>query len=82
MFKLLRVLLVLIGVVGLSACQERDQAVFTSPNQMMALVQEYNQNQQAFGLKILRAQTEFAKTGNNGNEVKMLLAVVGMYSPE
>jgi hypothetical protein len=46
------------------------------------LIEEQQRDPQAFGQRILRAQIRAAKLGAEGNEVKILLAVVGLTGPE
>lgn len=46
------------------------------------LVNEQQSNPQGFGQRILEAEMRYAVQGDNGDEIKILLAVVGLSSPE
>jgi hypothetical protein len=60
----------------------RCKTVLEAAGEVMTLIEAHQRNPQAFGQRILDAQMQLAKTGQNGDEVKTLLAVVGLNSPE
>lgn len=50
--------------------------------EMANLVDEQQKNPQAFGQRILEAEMQYGVKADNGDEIKILLAVVGLSSPE
>lgn len=78
----------------MAACQDaasfakettpRCMTVIKAADQMMALLEEQQKYPEKFGQKILRAQMELSKsdTIENRDNVKLLLLVVGLSSPE
>ncbi len=56
--------------------------VMDAAGKVMELIEAHQRNPQAYGQRILDAEMAYAKTGQNELEVKTLLAVLGLSSPE
>lgn len=72
---------------AISACEKqaaspRCDVVSSVATEMHVLMEDHDQNPEAFGQRILHAQMQYAETGQGGDELIALLAVVGMYGPE
>jgi hypothetical protein len=72
-----------------AACQDgavqsspRCQQVIEAAGEMSTLIDEHQRNPLAFGQRILEAEMLAAKTGGDQDQVRILLAVVGLNSPE
>jgi hypothetical protein len=61
---------------------KRCEIVAAAATDMRALVDELQKHPQDFGKRILRAQIAFAETGKGEDDIKILLAVVGLTGPE
>lgn len=60
----------------------RCETVVAAATTMQALIEEQQKHPQEFGKRILRAQINYAETGKGEDEIKILLAVVGLTGPE
>lgn len=58
--------------------ENRCEIVMTALKEMQALIDVQQRDPQTFGMRILRAEIDLAQTGKGADEVKILLAVVGM----
>jgi len=56
--------------------------VMEAARSLMELIEEHQQSPQAFGQRVLDAQMKYAQTGQGEQQVKALLAVIGLNSPE
>jgi hypothetical protein len=76
----------------IQACKSQDltmkavsaqcETVKRAGEQMSLLVEQQRSDPQEFGVHILNAEMQSAKAARDSNEVKILLAVVGLSSPE
>src|SRR3990167_4126292 len=54
---------------------KRCETVVSAATDMQALIEEQQKHPQEFGMRILRAQIAYSKTGEGGEEMKVLLAI-------
>ncbi len=68
--------------LGEKMLSTRCEVVRRAGEQMSNLIEDQQRNPQEFGQRILSAQMQSGKSGHDANEVKILLAVVGLTGPE